>query len=106
MSSPGRAGAGMPPGRVAALADAIRAVAPLDAPADVRLYQFFRARRQMGRQDRAFVAEGVFAFLRRKRSIETLAATQDPRLLALATLVREMGKSVRESDAALGVDER
>ncbi len=106
MSSPGRAGAGMPPGRVAALADAIRTVAPLDAPADVRLYQFFRARRQMGRQDRAFVAEGVFAFLRRKRSIETLAATQDPRLLALATLVREMGKSVREIDAALGVDER
>ena len=106
MSSPGRAGAGMPPGRVAALADAIRAVAPLDAPADERLYQFFRAHRQMGRQDRAFVAEGVFAFLRRKRSIETLAATQDPRLLALATLVREMGKSVREIDAALGVDER
>jgi len=106
LSSPGRAGAGMPPGRVAALADAIRTVAPLDAPADVRLYQFFRARRQMGRQDRAFVAEGVFAFLRRKRSIETLAATQDPRLLALATLVREMGKSVREIDAALGVDER
>ena len=33
MSSPGRAGAGMPPGRVAALADAIRTVAPLDAPA-------------------------------------------------------------------------
>ena len=106
MSSPGRAGAGMPPGRVAALADAIRAVAPLDAPADVRLHHFFRAHRQMGRQDRAFVADGVFAFLRRKRSIETLAATQDPRRLALATLVREMGKSVREIDAALGADER
>jgi len=106
MSNPGRAGAGMPPGRVAALADAIRAVAPLDAPADVRLHQFFRARPQMGGQDRAFVAEGVFAYLRHKRSIETLAETQDPRRLALATLVREMGKSVREIDAALGTDER
>ena len=106
MSSPGRAGAGMPPGRVAALADAIRTVAPLDAPADVRLHQFFRARPQMGRQDRAFVAEAVFAWLRRRRSIEALAGTQDPRRLALATLVRELSKSVRELDPALDTDER
>ena len=106
MSSAGRAGAGLPAGRVAALADAIRAVAPLDAPADMRLRQFFRARPQMGMEDRAFVAEGVFAFLRRLRSLEALAATKDPRLLALATLVREMGKSVREVDAALKGDER
>ena len=96
----------MPPGRVAALADAIRAVAPLDAPADVRLHQFFRARPQMGGQDRAFVAEGVFAYLRHKRSIESLAQTQDPRRLALATLVRELSKSVREIDAALNAEER
>ena len=106
MSSAGRAGAGLPPGRVAALADAIRAIAPLDAPADVRLHQFFRARPQMGRQDRAFVAEALFAWLRRRRSIEAIAGTQDPRRLALATLVREMSKSVRELDAALNDDER
>jgi 16S rRNA (cytosine967-C5)-methyltransferase len=101
-----RAGAGLAPGRVAALTDAIRAVAPLDAPADVRLRQFFRSRPQMGKQDRAQVAEGVFAYLRRKRSIEALAATQDPRRLALATLVRELGHSVRDLDAALNHDER
>jgi len=106
LSSAGRAGAGLPPGRVAALADAIRAVAPLDAPADMRLRQFFRSRPQMGMEDRAFVAEGVFAFLRRRRSLETLAATNDPRLLALATLVRELRRSVREVDAALSNDER
>jgi 16S rRNA (cytosine967-C5)-methyltransferase len=76
------------------------------APADARLRQFFRARPQMGVQDRAFVAEGVFAFLRHRRSLEALAATSDPRLLALATLVRELGKSVREVDAALTSDER
>ena len=106
MSSAGRAGTGLPPGRVAALADAIRTVAPLDSPADARLRQFFRARPQMGVQDRAFVAEGVFAFLRHRRSLEALAATSEPRLLALATLVRELGKSVREVDAALTSDER
>ena len=106
MSSRGRAGTGLPVGRVAALADAIRTVAPLGAPADARLRQFFRARPQMGVQDRAFVAEGVFAFLRHRRSLETLAGTSDPRRLALATLVRELGKSVREVDAALTGDER
>ncbi|MEO8484925.1 MAG: RsmB/NOP family class I SAM-dependent RNA methyltransferase [Betaproteobacteria bacterium] len=106
MSNPGRAGGGTPPGRVNALADAIRSVAPLDAPADVRLRQFFRAHPQMGVQDRAFVAEGVFAFLRRRRSLEAVAGTREPRLLALATLVRELGKSVRELDAALNGDER
>jgi len=106
LSNAGRAGTGLPPGRVTALADAIRTVAPLDAPADARLRQFFRARPQMGVQDRAFVAEGVFAFLRHRRSLEALAATSEPRLLALATLVRELGKSVREVEAALTSDER
>jgi 16S rRNA (cytosine967-C5)-methyltransferase len=106
LSSQGRAGTGLPAGRVAALADAIRAVAPLSAPADAKLRQFFRAHPQMGVQDRAFVAEGVFAFLRHRRSLETLAATSDPRRLALATLVRELGKSVREVDSALTNDER
>ena len=106
MSSGGRAGAGLPPGRIAALADAIRAVLPLDAPADMRLRQFFRARPQMGLQDRAFVAEGVFAVLRRLRSLEAVAGSRDPRRLALAMLVREQGRSVRELDAALTGDER
>jgi 16S rRNA (cytosine967-C5)-methyltransferase len=96
----------MPPSRVAGLADAIGVVGRLDAPADVRLRQFFRARPQMGRQDRAFVAEGVFAYLRRRLSLEALAGTSDARHLALATLVRELGKSVREVDAALSGDER
>jgi len=91
---------------VAALADAIRAVAPLDAPADARLRQFFRGRPQMGKQDRAAVAEGTFAWLRRKRSIEALAATRDPRRLALATMVRELGHSVRDLAAALDTEER
>lgn len=92
--------------RLFALTDAIRAVAPLDAPADVRLRQFFRSRPKMGKADRAEVAEGVFAYLRRKRSIEALADSRDPRSLALATLVRELGHSVRDLAEALKPDER
>ena len=108
MSSAGaRAGIGLPRARVLALADAIASVAQAPAaPADARLRQFFRARPAMGQQDRAFVAEGVFAWLRRRRSVETLAATTDPRRLAFATLVREIGASVRELEAALSADER
>ena len=96
MSSGARAGAGQPPWRISALADAIRAVAALDAPADARLRQFFRSHPKMGVQDRAFVAEGVFAYLRRMRSLEAIAETRDPHHLALAVLVREMGRSLRD----------
>jgi len=106
LSSGARAGAGQPPWRISALADAIRAVAALDAPADARLRQFFRSHPKMGVQDRAFVAEGVFAYLRRRRSLEAVADTRDPRRLALATLVREQGRSVRELDTAITDDER
>jgi 16S rRNA (cytosine967-C5)-methyltransferase len=55
----------------------------------------------MGQHDRAFVAEGVFALLRRMRSIEALAATAEPRKLAIAVLVREQGRSLRDLEPAL-----
>ena len=101
-----RSGPGLPRARVLALADAIDVVRRLDAPADARLRQFFRSRPQMGQQDRGFVAEGAFAYLRRKRSIEALARTDEPRRLALATLVRETGASVRELEPAITAEER
>lgn len=106
MSSGARPATGQPPWRITALADAIRAVGTLEAPADMRLRQFFRSRPKMGAQDRAFVAEGVFAYLRRRRSLEAVADTRDPRRLALATLVREQGRSIRELDGALSDEER
>lgn len=40
------------------------------SPADRILETAFRARRQMGAQDRRFVAETVYAFLRRRRTVE------------------------------------
>jgi hypothetical protein len=45
----------------------------LNYPADASLHHFFRAHPEMGQQDRAFIAEGTFAYLRRRRSLEALA---------------------------------
>jgi 16S rRNA (cytosine967-C5)-methyltransferase len=59
----------------------------------------------MGARDRALVAEGLFAWLRRKRSLEALAATTDPRRLALAVLVREGVASVRDLHPAINSSE-
>ena len=89
----------MRPHQVAALAAAIERVRVFDAPADGKLHAFFRSNAALGQGDRAFVAEGVFAFLRRMRSLEALAQTNEPRKLALAVAVRDLGHSVRELGA-------
>ena len=91
---------------LAALADALAAVLPLTGPADGALRDFFRAHRQLGQHERAFVADGVFAVLRRRRSLIAHAATSAPRALAIAAASRELGLSLRELDDALAPDER
>ena len=92
--------------QIEALTAAIRRVKRLDLPADAAMTAFFREHPEMGSHDRAFVADGAFAYLRRKRSLEALAQSGDPRLLALATLVRELRHSVRDLDDALKSKER
>jgi 16S rRNA (cytosine967-C5)-methyltransferase len=87
--------------QLAALASAIERVRRFDVPADNGLRAFFRAHPEMGQNDRAFVAEGVFALLRRMRSLEALAGTNEPRKLAIAVLVREQGRSLRDLETAL-----
>ena len=91
--------------QLAGLADAIARVARLDMPADKALSAFFRAHQAMGRHDRAFVAEGAFAYLRRKRSLEALAGGTNARRLALVVAMRELGHSLRDLDGALKRDE-
>jgi 16S rRNA (cytosine967-C5)-methyltransferase len=88
--------------RIAGLAMAIAEIRPLAHPADQLLHQFFRRNPKFGQQDRAFVADGVFAYLRRRRSLEELAQTTQARQLALAVIVRELGIGVREMDGAIG----
>jgi 16S rRNA (cytosine967-C5)-methyltransferase len=87
--------------QLAGLASAIAAVRPLDRPADQLLHAFFRQHPALGQQDRAFVADGVFAYLRRRRSLEELAQTTRASRLALAVVVRELGIGLRELAGAL-----
>lgn len=72
-------------------------------PADQALSAYFRSHRELGQQDRAFIAETVFAVLRRKRSLEAAAGSATPHDLAIAALVRVFGLSARalERDTAL-----
>jgi 16S rRNA (cytosine967-C5)-methyltransferase len=98
------------PALVDALAAAAREVLRLERPADGILAAFFRSHPKLGQQDRAFIAETIYALLRRKRLLEhAVAETRlehaDARLLALAAAVRLRGLNVRELADAVGPGE-
>ena len=88
-----------------ALTDALATVLPLTQPADAALRDFFRRHHELGQNDRAFVADGVFATLRRLRSLGAQAGGATPRGLAIAVTLRESGASLREIEPALSPDE-
>ncbi len=81
--------------------NALAAVLEFKHPADAVVSRYLRAHPVLGRQDRAFVAETVFAALRRLRLLETLSGGRDPRRLVLAALTRLRGLSLRELDVVL-----
>jgi len=66
-----------------------------NAPADQLLSRYFREHRNLGQNDRAFVAECVFAVLRRRRSLEAAAGSSEPKALVGAAMLRVMGFSAR-----------
>jgi 16S rRNA (cytosine967-C5)-methyltransferase len=70
-------------------------------PADAAVSRYFRAHRNLGQQDRAFVAETVYAVLRRRRSLEAAVQSSAPRDLAIAALVRVRGLSGRALEGVL-----
>ncbi len=75
-------------------------------PADAVVSRYFREHRELGHADRAFVAETVFAVLRRGRSLEARCAGQlsdRRRLLAALTVIR--GWSQRELAPVLKASE-
>jgi 16S rRNA (cytosine967-C5)-methyltransferase len=71
------------------------------APADQAVSRYFRAHRELGQNDRAFVAETVYAVLRRRRSLEAAVASAAPRALLLAALTRVQGLSTRALEGVL-----
>jgi 16S rRNA (cytosine967-C5)-methyltransferase len=92
--------------QLGALSDALASVLPLAEPADATLRNFFRRHPGLGQRDRAFVAEGTFATLRRLRSLSAQARSLAPRSLAIAVTLRELGISLRDLEPVLTSDER
>jgi len=87
-------------------AEALALVLKFDRPADTVLHEFFRARRALGQQERAFVADTVYGVLRRKCSVDHLAPGAAPRRMLLAYLVRIAGVSIRELASTTNQDEQ
>jgi 16S rRNA (cytosine967-C5)-methyltransferase len=75
---------------------ALRAVLPLQHPADSALSLFFRRNPQLGAQERAFLRENVFGVLRHRLFLESVAEIPTPRSLVLAHLARFHGVNLRE----------
>jgi 16S rRNA (cytosine967-C5)-methyltransferase len=84
---------------------ALAGLLEFSGPADEALSRYFREHRSLGRQDRAFIAEAVFAVLRRKRSLAAAAGSAEPRALLIAALVRVLGFSGRALEEVLKPDE-
>jgi len=75
-------------------------------PADAKLGWFFRQNRALGTRERAFVAESVYAVLRRRSFLAYLADGEDPRKLLLAWLLRIQGMSMRDLDEVLSKQQK
>lgn len=76
-------------------------------PADAAVSHYFRQHRELGHADRGFVAETLFAVLRRKRSLEARCAGKaTPRALLLAALVAARGWNQRELEPVLKESEK
>jgi len=83
---------------------AVSQVLGFQAPADQVLSRYFRSHRNLGQNERGFVAEAAFAVLRRRRSLEAAAGSPQPEALVAAALLRSLGFSARALQGL--VDER
>jgi 16S rRNA (cytosine967-C5)-methyltransferase len=87
--------------QLTAAAAALRAVLPLEHPADASLRRFFRDHPKLGARDRAFAADTIFTVLRHLRLLETLTQSREPRRLLLAALAIDEGRSLRQLEPLL-----
>lgn len=85
---------------------AMRALLPLEFPADAIIRRFFRDNAILGVQDRAFIAEVVFGILRHRFFLESLAHPVTPRALVLGYLVKYHGLNLREFDTFISESEK
>lgn len=81
--------------------EALSAVTVFGQPADGVLTAFFRAHREAGQQDRALIAETVYAAVRRWRLLQAVAPKASFRQLVLAVWGSLLGANLRELDPLL-----
>ncbi len=87
-------------------ADVVGTLLDFMQPADAVLSNYFRNNRELGQQDRAFIADTAYAVLRRKRFLERLCGENgSPRQMVLAALMRVQGVSQRQLSEILSVAE-
>ena len=94
----------MTPAQFSSAAEALAAILPMTQPADAVLSQYFRAHPQLGQHDRAFVADTVFALLRRRYGLEFHTGADTARRLLLAYFNRVEGMSLRQLEPLFGAD--
>ena len=78
---------------------ALRALLPLEFPADALLRRFFRENPKLGVHDRAFVAETTFGILRHRLFLQHIIDSATPRSLLLAYLARFQGVDLNQLKA-------
>ena len=91
-------------GQFRAAADALAQILPMTQPADAVLSRYFHANKQLGAQDRGFVADTVFNLLRRRSGLEFHTGADTPRRLLLAYFSRVEGVSLRQLEPLFGAD--
>ncbi len=90
------------PGLIDGTVKALAEVLEFRSAADAVLSAFFRDHKMLGHRDRGFVAETVYAVLRRKRFLEhLLGGKPTPRRLVLAALTRLHGFNSRQLGEAV-----
>jgi 16S rRNA (cytosine967-C5)-methyltransferase len=89
-----------------ALVGALTVVLPARAPADAQLRQYFREHPKLGHRDRGFIADTVYAALRRRRYLEHVTPNATAREIALAALVKLQGVSLSQIEGAVKPEER
>ena len=79
---------------------ALAEVASFTHPADAVLSRFFRNHREAGRQDRALIAETVYAAIRRWHLFQHIAPGAGYRQLAMAVWVTQLGANLKELEGS------
>ena len=78
-----------PSARVQAVIEILGGLASTDQPADRYLRDWARGHRYAGSKDRASIGERIFAIMRRRASFAWRMQSEDPRALAIASLLNE-----------------